>query len=1093
MEGHDVNLKDIAGNTGASFRLRLSGILHLLFLFVLLHLGHSGAAQGRVSISADHADIFTVLKSIEEQTGYHFWAEDGALALAKPVTLQVGSVSLSKALELTFQDQPLTYKIVDRIIVIKRAGPSPGLTLTGIVLAGAEPLENASVVVLQTQKGTATNHRGIFRLDAVSKGSTLAISCVGFQSQQLTVHTDSPVTVILTSAEKQLDAPVIVAYGVSSQRTSTAHINTMSSVQVDRQPVSNALLAIEGVLPGIFVQQVTGTTGGQMNVQIGGRNSIASGNDPLYIIDGIPFPSTSLVQTGYIINQGSPLQFLAPQDIEAITVLKDAMSTAIYGSRGAGGVVLITTRKPKAGEGTGFAITSTAGASTICRRMPLLTTSPYLQMRHEAFANDQATPDPAADFDMLAWDTTRNTDWQKTLIGRIAPQREERLSFHRSGTHLRVQASAGYKKEGTVMPGDFHTERATAHGSLVYQSPNNRLTLALSLNASRLHYLLPTDDPTINAITLPPDGPPGYLEDGSYNWTPGYNNPFATLANIYKASGSTFNGTAQLAYALWPGLRLKLNMGGTTEVLTEKNPKPVNAINPAYGITSGSTSFADAHIQSWTMEPMLEYSHLYNDLKIVLLAGGTFHRTVNTNLLQLATGYTDPTQLESIGAAAAVDTLTNQYFDYRYVSVYGRARLELKGRYIAELTGRRDGSSRFGPNKQFATFGAAGLAWIMSSEPWWKDRLGILSFAKLGLTYGSTGNDEIGDYQYQTRWINVRYPYGGQQALVPQQLNNGDYSWELSKRLNVSFDVGLLKDRVQFSATYYRSQTTQTLLTVPISSVTGFQSLTANTGAAITNRSWEFTANATILNEASLQWTMYFNLTIPKNRLVRLPEIGLTTYQNYLEVGKSLGVFKAYHYLGVDGATGTYLFKDIDHDGQISYPNDLAANKSLDQSFYGGLGTGLSYKNLSLHLLFQCVKQSGFNYLALSSYPPGSIGNQPKWVFSRWTTPGQQASIQKFTQEQQSAATAAFFNLISSDAIISDASYLRMKNIVLEYIRPIKRKHVKAPLQARFFFQILNLFTITQYKGVDPETLSGTSQAWLPPLRSYLIGTELKF
>ncbi|WP_165806421.1 SusC/RagA family TonB-linked outer membrane protein [Chitinophaga parva] len=1072
---------------GALFR---ASHLSLLLVFMSLHFNFSAAAQGKVTLSADQADISTLLKNIEAQTGYHFWMEDGVTTQFKPVSIHGLNLTLHAALDLVLKDQPLTYKIIDHIIVVKLSNAtSTALQVSGTVRAASGPLENASVVVIQTGKGTATSTQGTFRLPDVPRGAILAVSCVGFTPQQRTVHDDSPQVFTLVPAEKELDVPVIVAYGVASQRTSTSHINNLTGAQVAIQPVNNALFALEGTLPGIFVQQVTGTTGGQVSIQIGGRSSISSGNDPLYIIDGIPFPSTSLVQTGGIINQGSPLQFLSPQDIEGITVLKDATSTAIYGSRGANGVVLISTKKARPGGGTGFSATTTAGIGMIDRRVPMLSTPEYLQMRHEAFAKDGARPDPAKDYDLLSWDTTRYTDWQKALIGHTAPQWEQRLSFHSSGPALRTYFSAGYGKEGTVMGQDFHSNRATGHGSISYRSTKGRLAVAVSFNGSLVRHYLPAADPTSFALQLPPDAPAGRLPDGSFNWAPGFNNPYANMAQYYKARSHTADITSQISYAIWNSLRLKFNAGVVAEKMDEINVGPVASINPSAGITTGRSGFGKNSLQSWTMEPMLEYSHSIARAKVLLLAGATLHRASNNNYIINATGYTDPNSLESIRGAAAIDTLTNQSLDYRYLSGYGRARLQIKERYIMELTGRRDGSSRFGPNRQYAIFGGVGAAWLISAEPWMHSRFNTLSLAKLSFTYGTTGNDQIGDYAFQNRYIQATYPYGGLRGLVPQQLSNNDYSWEESRKLNISVDLGFLKDRIQLSATYYCSRTSQELLTLPLSGVTGFPSITRNSGAVIMNRSWEFTLNAIAVQGHRFAWTWSANLTFPQNKLTSFPSINTTSYAGVLQVGKSLAVYKAIHATGVDPGTGEYTFLDVNQDGQIAPPGDLTAYKSMDQQYYGGVSTKITVGQFSIDLLFQFVKQQGFNYLSFSGNAPGGIANQPTWVLARWRDVGQRASVQKFTQDYSSTTYGAFANLTSSDAIVSDASYVRLKSLSVNYKVPVKNEPHQNRPEIDIFLRMANMLTLSEYKGPDPETQSVLG--FMPPLRTIIVGVAL--
>jgi len=1092
MQSSKAYLEVFGGCTCAAANRHRRGFRHLLILMISLQFYFMGAAQGRININVDHTDIESILKSIESQSGYHYWMEDGAAAQAHPITLQANGLSLSRALELVMAGQSLTYKIVDRVIVVKLAAHgTSGMQVSGMVRAAGQPLENASVMISQTQRGTVTNAAGQFSLRDVPKGAVIQVSCVGFQPQERAIHSDSAVVIELAPAERQLDVPVVVAYGISSQRTSTSHINSLSSVQISREPITNGLIALEGTLPGIFVQQVTGTTGGQININIGGRNSIASGNDPLYIIDGIPFPSTSLVQTGYIIVQGSPLAFLSPDDIDGITVLKDATSTAIYGSRGANGVVIITTKRAKSGTAAGFSVSTSAGVAMMSRRMPLLSTPQYLQMRHEAFANDGATPDPAVDFDLLSWDTTRQTDWQKVLIGHTASIWQERLAYHYSDPRWRLYFSTCYHRETTPFPGDFHTNQATGHGTISYNSTDKKFTATVNFTGGMLRYLLPANDPVAMALQLPPNAPAAYLPDGSYNWAPGYANPYAAMGNIYKSNSKTLIATQQLSYEISKGLRLKVNSGLTVGNMNEIDPSPAASINPLYGITTGTSLFGKSHELSWTIEPMMDYRLQFSSLKIQLLGGGTYQQATNKNTLVDGTGYIDPTRLDQTTAAAQLDTLALQSFDYRYISGYGRVRLEVKDRYILEATGRRDGSSRFGPGRQFANFGAVGASWVFTAEPWLKERMSTFNFAKIGITYGTTGNDEIGDNQYQSRWVPVIYPYGGQIGVVPQQLYNGNYGWEQTRKFNISLDGSLIKDHLQFSATYYSDKTSQQLLTTPLSAVTGFGSVVANTTSTVVNRSWEFTSNVIIVKNRNFAWTNNLNITFPHNALVAFPGLQESGYENSLTIGKSLSLYKSIHYKNVDPATGDYIFEDADKDGRISYPNDLQSYKSIYPKFIGGLGNTIFYKDFALDILFQFVKQTGYNYLSFSSNSPGMMSNQPKWILSRWQHPSQLSSVEKFTQDDASTAMAAFSTFTSSDGIISDASFIRCKQLSVNYRKMISKKQPSESREIKIYLEIANLFTITGFKGLDPETQSAND--YLPPLRRLVTGIELIF
>jgi hypothetical protein len=409
-------------------------------------------------------------------------------------------------------------------------------------------------------------------------------------------------------------------------------------------------------------------------------------------------------------------------------------------------------------------------------------------------------------------------------------------------------------------------------------------------------------------------------------------------------------------------------------------------------------------------------------------------------------------------------------------------------KYLVNLTGRRDGSSRFGPGKKFANFGAVGLGWIFSKENYFK-HLSFLSYGKLRGSFGITGNDQIGDYKYLSTWAPTIYPYqaGG---LYPTNLLNPDYSWETNKKLEINIELGFIKDRILITGGYYNNKSSNQLVGYSLPLTTGFSSVQANLPAVVQNQGWEFEINTRNIEVKNFSWSTSFNISFPRNKLLSYPHLAASTYANTYVEGKSLFIQKLFQYEGVDPQTGIYQFQDVKNKTLTAtpdYPADLLPLKSVSQDFYGGLQNAIIYKNWQFDLFFQFVKQTGYNYWYGSYNSPGMMGNQPIVVLDRWQKPGDNTTIQQFTQSYGSSAYSAY-NIGGSDYSVSDASFIRLKNISISYTLPDKVKRGLHLNNASLFIKGQNLFTITDYWGLDPEN---QNTGHLPALRVLIAGFKI--
>jgi len=455
----------------------------------------------------------------------------------------------------------------------------------------------------------------------------------------------------------------------------------------------------------------------------------------------------------------------------------------------------------------------------------------------------------------------------------------------------------------------------------------------------------------------------------------------------------------------------------------------------------------------------------------------------------LGTGYTNDALLGNLAGAADIRMGDNTYNQYRYQAFFARFNYDWREKYILNLTGRRDGSSRFGPGNQYANFGAIGAAWIFTKEKGVTDLLPVLSFGKIKGSYGITGNDQIGDYQYLETWSPVPNPYQGVTGIQPSGIANPNYGWETNKKTEVSIELGFWKDRLLFSTSYFLNRSSNQLILYALPGITGFSYITENSGATVQNNGFEFDLNSTNIKSDHFSWQSSLNLSIPKNELISYPNLAGSPYAHKYVVGQPLTLFESFHYTGVDPVSGLYKFDAQDPSNPV-YPDDLKALKKTGPVFYGGFLNTFTYKNWRLEIFFQFTSQEGHNYLYYNQIEPGTYGNQPTVVLNRWQKPGQIAPVEQYSQNYGDAYTA-FYNLTSaSDGVISDASFIRMKNLSFSYtFSPEWISHLKLR-SARIYIQGQNLLTITHYMGFDPENQNYSA---LPPLKILTAGIQCSF
>lgn len=1075
-----------------------------------------GILNREVSIKCNDVPLRSVLSELEQQTAVKFAYSGNIVNIDDKVTIDLQKTELEKVLDQILRPRNISYsEEEDYIILTQRKARDEEIlesvsnnlkkilheerSVTGTVTdTGGMPVPGVNIMIKGTRKGTITDENGKYTITA-SDNSILIFSCIGFERQEVPVHNRSVLNIVIQDSAFELQAATINAgYYTVRERESTGSIVKISAKDIEKQPVKNLLSALQANVPGLEITQQSGVPGGNFQVRIRGQNSIASGNDPLYIIDGVPFISTSLAPTnnstyGVLLNGASPLNSINPADIESIEILKDADATAIYGSRGANGVVLITTKRGKSGK-IKVNVNAYSGIGTVSRFMDLLTTEQYLEMRTEAFANAGTIPG-ASDHDLNGlWDKSRYTDWQKKLIGNTAKNSDVQLSVSGGNDLTQYFIGGSFNKETTVFPGDNSLKRVSTHIRINNVSPDQKFRINASINYSINFSDLISTDLTKDALTLAPLAPPIYNNDGTLNWAPrssglaSWTNPFAYLNGEYDSRTNNFIGNIDISYRLLPNLIIKTSAGYTNTEMNGVSTMPKSMFDPYYHIYySYYSSFFQSNNQNWIIEPQLNYELKSFDRRhaINLLAGVTYMNQEFQNISQNAEGFPNEALMKNIGSASSITTQSD-YNQYRYQALFGRFNYTYKNRYIINLTGRRDGSSRFGPGKQFANFGAVGAAWIFSEEAFWGNSLNILSFGKLRASYGTSGNDQIGNYRYlDTYSTSANNTYEGKSALNPDRLFNSDYAWEINKKFEVAVELGFIKDRIILQSGYYNNRSSNQLVNYSIAPTTGFNNIISNLPATVQNTGIEIEINSRNIMTNEFSWTTSLNISIPRNKLVDFPKLEENANYNSTHIiGMPLNIRKLYQYTGVDPQTGLYTFLDVDNNG-IYNNDDRIIVKDFGRKLFGGVFNSFQFKGFQFDFLFQFVKQDGYIYLPSGS-PGYMIQNQPKSVMKRWQEPGDISDIQKFSRSTGASLTA-YSRLQSSDRFLTDASFIRFKNFSISYTFSEETSR-KLNLQGlSVFIQGQNLFTITNYSGLDPET--GTTT--LPPLRLITSGIRV--
>ncbi|SEW43114.1 SusC/RagA family TonB-linked outer membrane protein [Chitinophaga arvensicola] len=1084
----------------------------LLLLLMLLRFCVYAQAQDsndqRITLLAGNASLSSVLKNIEHQTNKRFNYSENEVNINEKVNVNYNEAPLNQVLGQLFSAKGISWRMIDDGIYLrkearKESSPSKD-SLNVYLLRGrvtdeeGQPLVGATILVKGTSAGAVADAEGRFTLAGIPHNAVIRVSFTSYEASEMVPGGRRSLDVVLKKKIGSLDETVVIGYGTTTKRFNTGAVSTVKADVIESQPVTDPLLALQGRVPGLYIAQNSGIPGAASVVRLRGQNSISNGNDPFYIVDGVPYSPTSSTSTfigggavGSPTSQGSglsPFNFLNPSDIERIDVLKDADATAIYGSRGANGVILITTKKGKPGK-TRLDVNASYGGGKVANKLSLLNTPQYLKMRKEGFINDGKKPS-ARDYDVNGtWDSTSYTDWQKSLIGGTATFTNVQAGISGGSGNTQFALRGGYSNQSTVFPGNYNDRKASVLFNVTHRSTNERFHADITASYLNDKSILPQIDFT-SLITLAPDAPPIYDSLGNLNWAKTFVNPLGNTKKKAQAISENLIGNVELSYLLLPGLTAKSSFGYNRLQTDQTIQTPITAFPPTTIDNSAKREnyYGGTNSSGWLIEPQLNYIKKIAAGTLTVLLGATFQQNNSNSMGTYANDFTSDAAITNIAAAKNIRIMGVDYATYKYNAIFGRINYEWKEKYVLNLTTRRDGSSRFGPGKQFGNFGAIGAAWIFSDENWIKGNLPFLSFGKIRASYGTTGNDQIGNYQYLSTYSNTYDSYQGLIGLAPTRIPNSDFGWEQVRKIEVGLETGFLKDQILFNIDFYRNRSSNQLVGYSLPTTTGFSSVQYNLPALVQNTGMEADLHVEAIHTRSLNWRIGANISVPRNKLLKYPALEASSDNFSYVIGQSILGRKLLEYTGVDPQTGVYTVRDVNNDNNIDR-SDYIKYKTITQQYFGGIQNSFSYKGFQLDIFIQYVKQNAYDYSSnIASGPGVNNKNFPTDIVDKvWRSKGDHAEYQKISSGTNETAQASSYRS-ESDAIVVDASFIRLKNVMLSYAIPQKILNKISIQDIRFYVQGQNLMTFTSYVGLDPESQGGLT---LPPLRMITGGIKL--
>ena len=991
------------------------------------------------------------------------------------------------------------------------------------------PIQGASVSLKDKGQnlGTTTLADGSFALQLPNANTSIEISIVGYKSKTVDIKGEANIVALLQESASQLGEVVMVGYGTQKKSNLTGAVASIGNKDFKNQPLSNLANSIQGKLSGINVTSPSGTPGAGLLVSIRGAQN------PLYVVDGIPMLSesnsslsTSFNTTGEEVGKGQNLSSISdinPDDIESIEILKDPSSAAIYGARASNGVVLVTTKKGKAGKTqTGFNMYT--GFQQVARKIKFMNSTQFVGMVEEARANDLklynadstvfgAGFDPTVLTGPLAYSARNvNTVWLDQIF-RTAPISNYEINLKGGNDKTKFYLSAGYfDQQGVVIQNYF--KRINARFNLDH-SINDKITVGVNLSMSKSNNRRSFNDDTYSGIVTNAIGAsplmPVYDANGNYSKFEDYqaswlsDNPVKSAHEIQGFSdGYRFMGTAFGEYKITPNLKFKTSFSADYTALTDKLfLSPITTDGAPIG---GRATKANYTNTTWLNENIFNYQKSIGKSSIGVLAGFTQQGTTSDRIATAGQGFPLGSSLTDVSVAAIITRIpVSPGGNNRLHSYLARVTYDYDGKYLLSAVLRSDGSSRFQQGKQYGYFPSISAGWNVNKEKFIEDSK-VLTALKIRASYGFTGDQEIGDYQNKPLWQPV--VYNGQSGLKPKLIVDPNLTWQKNRGANAGIDFEFLGGLISGSADYFVNTRTDLLNYVPIAGTTGFATLLTN-GGSVQDKGWEFNITSRNISSKDFRWTTNFNITYQKNTLLKTPVNNqlLSAFNDLspthiLQIGKPVGSFWGIKYNGVNAKTGDPVFEDLNKDGVID-ANDAQILGHARPDYFGGFNNNIKYKNLELIIATQFSLGNKVYNLIRPVYENLGYGNNGGLTqvyannslnsLKRWQKPGDVTDVPRYSFVNKNY-------IENSSMFIENASFFRIRTVNLSYT--FNKKMIPFVNNVQVYAQVQNLLVFTKYKGFDPEVSSnggnqdrtaGVDYAAYPPARTFTLGFNLSF
>ncbi|WP_299315768.1 TonB-dependent receptor [uncultured Aquimarina sp.] len=979
-------------------------------------------------------------------------------------------------------------------------------TITGTVIdKSGIPLPGTNVLVKNTSNGVQTDFDGNYSIEANS-GDTLIFSYVGFETKEINIAGSTVVNITLKDNVEGLDQIVLIGYGSSSKKQITASISSIRANDIADINTPGIQSLMTSKVTGVQITQLSGRVESGIKVRIRGISTIGASQEPLYVLDGVP-----LINDDESINNSpiNPLIGLNPNDIDSIDFLKDASSAAIYGARGTNGVIIITTKKGKAGK-TKVTLNTSSGWNFATNKREFLDTEEYTEFYTEAALNSGLSlSEIETRFDQLSlgrdWRNNEvDTDWQDLALVQGITQDID-LSASGGSEKVKYFLSTSYNKtEGIILGNelDRYTLRSKVDADITEKS-----TIGVNINLSKVTIdRLSNDNAFISPLQSIAQSPltPALLEDGTAN----VDGPSTLFQNFLGQEQ-----TGRFVTDIW---RTTANIYGDfyiNDYLQYRSEIGYDANNQNAERFSGSlTEFASAGgvgtvsnaiTERYILTNYFAYKRTFGDsVDFSATLGGSFEETNRKSQFTIGQGFPSD-DLQTLDNAVLITNGGSNKTKYNFLSYFARSRFSIADKYLFNLSIRRDGSSRFGEDSQFGWFPAASAAWVVSNERFLVNS-NLLNEFKLRGSWGITGNAEIGNFASKDLYGVTTY--NERLGVSPIQLGDNELRWEKTTQYDLGVDFGLFNNTISGEFDYYNKTTNDLLFNQPLPGTSGFTSIVRNIGE-IVNKGFEVNINARIISKPSLTWNVGALFTKNDNEVTDLPSGDIIDGVNIIRKGEAVSSFYLYEYAGVDPANGDALF----------YTNTLKADGSLDKTltnsvakankivkgdpfpdYQVGITNTLKIKGLDFQFIFQGeFGASIFDQAGKFTSGNGKFfDNQTVDQLDRWQNPGDITDVPQARLNQENGQA-------DSTRYLEEADFIRLRNITLGYtINPTYSKKFYME-KVRFYFSGLNLLTITDYEGYDPESTAdfngnsgvrtGTSFYSAPPAKTYTLGINIEF